>query len=431
MSLTSNKLSKYVNKYKLLTNQFAGIIGDIPLKKIDQVIKYENLPEEIQKNINLITIPKTHLIPVGSGTLKIQRYPSDVDIMNIIEKPISTENMLTFFINNIKQIVTNIKNDNSARFSDFKAGGLHWTADEILNEVKGNLTLRDACKILDVIKIDIFVPYNKRYIEMSTFFILKSSTGFINVDKDYFDNFDKSLFDDIQKYRTVKPFKAVKRFWSLLKIRNDLETMDKLEHLINSNVSLFSQINADIETLELILEKNVDYDKNFVIDEIDNFKDKINHILDIEFDDKFVYNNINNLKLSFENDNSKEEILTELRNLHDYILTIINRETNNYLKNINFSLPDKFVKSTTNPNTIFNHDTLVNMKCNLSESNEDISKEPESKEPESKEPESKEPESKEKDVKTCSKNSSQDSILEPYSHTIIASMILLVSIILI
>jgi hypothetical protein len=283
--------------------------------------------------------------------------------MDIIDKPISTENMISLFINNIKQILNNIKNDEHVKFSDFKAGGLHWTLDEVLNELKGNLTLRDACKIIDVIKLDIFVPYNSRYIEMSSFYILKSSTGFINVDKDYFNNFEESLFNDIQTYKDTKPFKAVKRLWSISRIRNDLETMGKLESLINSNVSLFSQINADLETLELMLQKNINYDKDFVIEEIDGFKDKINHILDIEYDDKLLYNSIDNLVLSFKNDRPSEEIINKLSSLHDSILAIINKETINYLKSINFSLPDKFVKSVIKPNTLFNHDTILNISA--------------------------------------------------------------------
>ena len=348
-----NKFLKYIFKNKHII-QSGGIIGDIPLNKLDQVIKTENLPDEIKRCINIMAIPNSHVIPVGSGTLRIQRFPSDVDVMNIVEKQLSTDDVITLFIDNIKRITTVIQNDNNILFSDFKAGKMHWTTDEILKEVKNGVSLRDACKVVDVIKLDMFVPYNRRYIEMSTFYILKSNTGFINVDENYFDNFEESLFNDIQTYKVSKPFKAVKRLWSMSRIRNDLETMNKLEVLINSNVSLLSQINADVETLELIIKKNVKYNKDFVLDEIKNFKDRTSHILDIEYNEKFLYQIIDNLVILFTN-NENNKILVELSKLHDYILSIINRETVNYLNIINFKLPDTFTETTAPLNTIFSH----------------------------------------------------------------------------
>ena len=351
-----NKFLKYIFKNKHF-KQLGGIIGDIPLNKLDQVIKTEDLPDEIKRCIDIMAIPKSHVIPVGSGTLRIQRFPSDVDVMNIVEKQLSTDDVLTLFIDNIKRITNVIQNDNNILFSDFKAGRMHWTTDEILNEVKNNISLRDACKVIDVIKLDMFVPYNRRYIEMSTFYILKSNTGFINVNENYFDNFEESLFNDIQTYRDSKPFKAVKRLWSMSRIRNDLETMNKLEVLINSNVSLLSQINADVETLELMIKKNSKYNKDFVLDEIKNFKDRTSHILDIEYNEKLLYQIIDNLVILFTN-NESNEILVELHKLHDYILSIINRETINYLNIINFKLPDTFTESIIPLNTIFSRASI-------------------------------------------------------------------------
>ena len=46
--------------------------------------------------------------------------------------------------------------------------------------------------IKDVVKLDIIGPYDERYLEMSTFFILKSASEYINVESDYFESFKKS-----------------------------------------------------------------------------------------------------------------------------------------------------------------------------------------------------------------------------------------------
>ena len=353
----NTKLKKYKGKYLTMKQQLGGIIGKIPLNKLDEVITYDDLPEEVQNYIKIITIPETHIIPVGSGTLRIQRFPSDVDVMNIVEKPISTDNIILLFIENIKNMVKTIRNSDKVMFSDFKAGHLHWTVDQILNERNGNLSLIDACKILDVVKIDMFAPHNRRYVEMSTFFILKSIDGFVNVDKNYFSNFQQSLFDDIQHYKDEKPFKAIKRWFSLSKITNDVEAMDKIEYLINSNISLLAQITADLETLKLMLEKKSKYNKPFVIDEIENFKERLSHILDIEFDEKQIINMIDNMSISYKYDSDERQ--DNLTKLHDYLLYIINRETVNYMKSINLEFPNTFNKSNASENSIFNHNTLV------------------------------------------------------------------------
>jgi len=344
------KYIKYKNKYLELKNQIGGLVNKIPTNKLTESIEFENLPSHIINYIKIITVPQTNISPVGSGKLKIQSYPSDIDIMNIVEKPISTNELVNFFIENIKKMINTINSTKNIFFSDFKAGGIHWSKDDILNGVKNNLSLANACKVVDVIKIDIFVPYNKRYIEMSTFFILKSNTGFVNINPNYFDKLKKSLSNDVQYYKLSKPFKAVKRFWSLSQITNDTNTLVKLEKLINSNVSLLSQINADIETLELMVEKDVNFDVNYIKESIYNFKYRTLHILDIDFNQNNFYSNLDELVLLFSNHKeNKNQIIKQLQKMNESLLNIINKETNDYLNSINFSFDYNFslIKFTT------------------------------------------------------------------------------------
>jgi hypothetical protein len=337
------KYIKYKNKYLELKNQIGGLVNKIPKNKLTESIELADLPSRINNYIKIITIPRTSISPVGSGKLKIQSYPSDIDIMNIVEKPISTDELIKFFIENLKNMINTINSTKNIFFSDFKAGGIHWSKDDILNGVKDNLSLVNACKIIDVIKIDIFAPYNKRYVEMSTFFILKSNTGFININPNYFDKLKKSLKKDIQHYKLIKPFKAVKRFWSLSQITNDTNTLVKLEKLINSNVSLLSQINADIETLELMVEKDVNFDVNYIRESIHNFKYRTLHILDIDFNQNNFYSMLDELLVLFsKHKENKNKIIKLLQKMNEFLMNIINRETNDFLNSINFSLDYDF-----------------------------------------------------------------------------------------
>lgn len=336
------KYLKYKCKYLELKNQLkGGVIGIIPTDKLLETKDIIDTPEQINNYVNLITIPDTKIIRVGSSINKIQPYFSDIDIMNIVSKNMTNDSLILWFIEELKKILSNVKNTPNTFFSDFKAGGEHWTVDEILVGKKNDLLLTYAIKIKDVVKLDIIGPYNERYLEMSTFFILESNEGYININDDYFSSFTKSLSKDIEEFKTTKPFKAIKRVWSLARIKKKIKVLDKLKDLIKSNIALLAQINADLETIELLLEHNSDYDINFIVRELNGFKEKISSILDIDLDHQKVDFMINNLILLFQNnpklEKNKKEIINVLTILHDHLLKIINKETYDYMDYINLT----------------------------------------------------------------------------------------------
>jgi hypothetical protein len=338
------KYMKYKIKYIELKKQLeGGLIHRIPKNRLVEDKQTLSVPQKIKDYVKMITIPNTKTVRVGSSVLKIQPYFSDVDIMNVVELPMDTEELITHFIKNLKSIVTNLINRKDRFFSDFKAAGMHWKPEEIMAEMKDGKSLRDSVKFKDVLKIDMIVPYNERYLEMSTFFVLKSKQGYINVEDDYFASFKKSLLHDIEKYKVSKPFKAVKRVWSYARISNDLNTLDMLKDLITSNIAIIAQINADIETIELLIEHNSDYDLPFTINEINLFKERLSNMLDIDFDEEKVDLMIDKLIYLFTNTNRSEEKnkekLEALGQLHDYLLTVSNKETLDYIQHIGFVFP--------------------------------------------------------------------------------------------
>lgn len=331
-------------KYKNKNDMYGGEIGNIDVERLKETKTNLQIPEKLKKYVEFITIPNTKIIRVGSSVAKIQPYFSDVDVMNIVDIPYDTDHVINLFVNHLKNIINKLLEDKEMFFSDFKAGEYHWKINEILSEKnEQNISLQNACKTKGVIKLDIIAPYNERYVEMSTFFVLKSNTGYINIDDDYFTNFKKSLLVDIDQYKLTKPFKAVKRVWSLSQLNNDSDTMTKLYRLVKSNVALLSQINADVETLILLLEHNSNYNNDFIVNELNGFKEKISHILDIKYDETKADILINNIIILFKNNDkkNKEELLESLKLLHDFLLEIINRETLEYLNSINYTFPTK------------------------------------------------------------------------------------------
>lgn len=332
-------MEKYL-KYVIKNDMIGGLIGRIkPEKLISSKSKYE-IPPQIKKYVDMMTVPNTLALRVGSSITKIQPYFSDVDVMNIINLEKNTNEVIDFFITHLKENIQNLITNKGAFFSDFKAGGMHWTIDEIMAGTKNGVSLQYACAIKDVIKLDIIGPYNQRYLEMSCFYILKSTSGYINVENNYFGNFKQSLLKDIQEYKITKPFKAIKRIWSLARMEKNINILDQLQDLIKSNIALLSQINADIETLILLVEKNINYDLQFVINEINGFRERMSHILDIDFDSEKLNLIFDILVMLFmNNSNNKNEIIERLTQAHDHLLEIINKETFEYLNQIKFVFP--------------------------------------------------------------------------------------------
>jgi hypothetical protein len=306
----------------------------------------------------MITIPDTETIRVGSSMAKIQPYFSDVDIMNIIYKKVNSENIVKFFIEELKKLIQQIIQNENTFFSDFKAGGLHWTIKQILEEKNNELSLYDACFIKGVIKLDIIGPYDGRYLEMSTFFILKSINEYINVESNYFDYFKKSLLVDIEHYQDSKPFKAIKRVWSLGRITKDIKTLESLKELIKSNIALLSQVNADIETIILLVEHKSKYNLKFVLNELDGFRERLSNILDIKLDFEKINLMIDNIKLLFKFTNlneSEKNIIGSLNKLHNYLSLIINKETLDYLESIQYKFP---VEKNNTMDNLSNDETM-------------------------------------------------------------------------
>jgi hypothetical protein len=262
--------------------------------------------------------------------------------MNVVHKQLNSLELVKFFIESLKTIVSNL-DEQTVFFSDFKAGGLHWTKQQIMDGFNGELALSDACFIKDVIKLDIIAPYNERYLEMSTFFVLKSLNEYINVESNYFESFRRSLLEDIAHYQESKPFKAIKRVWSLARLGNDNQILDLLHELIRSNIALIAQINADVETLILLVEHSSNYNLDFVLAELDGFRERLSPILDISIDVEKVNLMIDNIKLLFNFAESANEsgknIIGSLTRLHNYLLKVINKETLEYLTSIKYKFP--------------------------------------------------------------------------------------------
>lgn len=320
--------------------------------------------DDEKKYIELLSVKNdSFVLPIGSFTYKIQKYPSDIDINQTV---IIRNNNFGNILNSLKLIVSEIINSPLVYFADFKAGFddryepwdreyyiIRWNPDEILKGFKvlpeGKIiTLNEAIQMKGIIKLDIIAYTENRFIEASTFFILQKinpdgSSNYVNVPDDFFSLFVGDLKKEIKKYsspETLKLFKAVKRMYSLARLRKDITTLKRLAPMIDSNLSLLGQINADIETMGLMLEKIYFNMLPFkeLTKTLDSIGKRASTIIDIPLNIKFIANTLSQLKFQFNKlkdipgFKGKSAILPDLIKLHDYFLNVINQQTGYYMK---------------------------------------------------------------------------------------------------
>lgn len=340
------------------TTLYGGLIHEF---SSEQLLKQRN-PEFYttaeKEIIRLLTVKRSKnamVVPVGSFTFSIQKYPSDIDINeSVIIRSVDG------FVTDLKNMIRRIKKKKAKDiyFSDFKAGktesgeGIHWTEKEILkgktDQSNGGIDLVEALSQESVVKIDIIAVDSQRIIEASAFFVLYlgSIDNPVNVPINFFDVYVDGLKRDIEKYKEIKPFKAVKRLWSLMRLEKNTDVLRKLAPLIDSNVSLMSQISADLETIHLIVEKHGEDLNNQRLKAkfetiIDGFIKRLSTVDDIE---DLPYDELA-AKLEMLKDRIKrskfiqpKKMISLVENIHDQLNEIIKKETNNYLSHVGLKL---------------------------------------------------------------------------------------------
>ena len=213
---------------------------------------------------------------------------------------------------------------------------LRWKPQDILNgflKLRGNekLDIQDTIDMKSPIKIDVWALVDSKFIECTNFYILKGMDNngqciFYNVPDNYFDTVLESLRQQVEKFGYnnqknlfYKPYKMVKRMFSLSRLECNNNIYDTLLLIINGEVGQINQLSALIEVLILMMEKNVDVDYNLINNEVDNFKLILGKINKIKFNENCIYDTIDVFVHS--NDmNLKIEILEKLKKCFDKIV---------------------------------------------------------------------------------------------------------------
>lgn len=244
------------------------------------------LPSPIQAGIKLLTFQE-NLSLVGSITYKEHLYPADIDMREEIIICCSVDDAIKkVYAELVKKVKYVSSNFPDILFSDFKAGmyinadgeevPIRWLPEDIIRgyvfiskygqagEIK--VTLLDALREHSIVKFDIYVWYQGRYIEMSNFMIIIMDDGvntiLVNGEQpDYL----TSLLSDMQFYYDEgKVFKALKRLWTYSVATDNQKMVKLINPILSSRWAYLYQILADIEAIQDINKKIINKGLNFV-----------------------------------------------------------------------------------------------------------------------------------------------------------------------
>jgi len=225
---------------------------------------------------------------------------------------------------------------------------VRWTLDELLAGFKLlplglKLTLEEAIGHRSVIKIDVWLYLNQRYIEMTNWYMLtyKDSQGVIKNLSVKPEKYESSLLKDLYHYNDPainKYMKLAKRLWLYAVLKKNRQLMISLYPLFGSGASKMYQIVGEIETIKSILEKVKKASLETIISNIEDWKTRLgtvmSDILPIPVA-HVIYEKINSI---IKNKHKRDFILVTLDEVADKLTQYINRYVKLYFNRNNIKL---------------------------------------------------------------------------------------------
>jgi hypothetical protein len=226
---------------------------------------------------------------------------------------------------------------------------VRWTIDELVKGEKmlplqKKLTLAEAVSQNGVVKIDIWVYLNKRYIEMTNWYMLTytDSKGHLRNLSVKPEQYETSIKKDLKHYNDPavnKYMKLAKRLWLYAVLKNDKTLMLALYPLFSSGAAKMYQILGEIETISNILEKVEKPAMPTIIENIEDWKTRLGTILSDTL--PIAVDHAINKKIDtiIANRTKKEVMLVHLNDIAEKLNEYVNRYVKRYFarKNINVS----------------------------------------------------------------------------------------------
>lgn len=224
---------------------------------------------------------------------------------------------------------------------------VRWNLNELISGSKilrsgYNLTLEEAITHDSIVKIDIIAPINMRYTEVTNIYylILEDSKGNETIINKKLGKYLDELDKDINKYSSIlfrNSLKIAKRLWIKNNLLKNKKILELLYSLFFNGSSALNQIKEEAKTIYEIIEKYRNDDtvvkkkfktiKPILINQLDEFKKRINNIYDIKFDTVEIYKTLDKVNQS----KSIDILLKNITKFINIITPIIESNASKYL----------------------------------------------------------------------------------------------------
>lgn len=381
-------------------------------KRLLETKPYVSYPNDIKDAINYISFihhwnPKYIADPYGSYIYRIQKYPGDVDLYEVIDYFKTEGDTIEFFIKTIKNIIRHL--GKQYIYSEFKAGidenyeinigtlqngrftpsdniysvlfekfedglftddeyesmirALHligddfdsviydyvynlirekrilrWTKDEVLQGFKktnkNKIYLEDALQEKTMIKLDLIVLLNNRYMEITNLIFLNykqydgENISYIPIGLNWEDLFKSNLLNiDIEKLyysnKFYSPFKICKRMYAVMRQKSNFRYFNQLKYVLTGEVSQLYQIKSELDVIIIIIERTKKPDYNIIDKQLQDIKSRLNYIIGISKQDVIEFSKIINFIGRSNDKELRYEAIIELRQQIKYIIEFL------------------------------------------------------------------------------------------------------------
>jgi hypothetical protein len=224
---------------------------------------------------------------------------------------------------------------------------VRWSLDEMIKgskelPLKQVLTMAEAITRHGVVKIDIWVYLNKRYIEMTNWFMLtyKDANGKEQNLSVKPEQYESSIKKDLKHYNDPavnKYMKLSKRLWLYAVLKNDKKLMFALYPLFSSGAAKMYQILGEIETIGNILAKVEKPSMPTILENIEDWKTRLGTIMSDVLPITVDHNINKKIDAILANKDKKEVMLVYLSDIEEKLNEYVNRYVKRYFnrKNIN------------------------------------------------------------------------------------------------
>jgi hypothetical protein len=338
-----------VHEYPADIDMFESYNGCCSLEKVAKDIadKFKEIAQRIKSKTDIYLgdfkagIDHRYYVNIGKNTNNKLHYynPENIrkTILELKEKNLYSEEEANELLLKVIEHPT-IQEYNELDNLLQKRYTIRWTIDELFSGVKTlpldvMITLEEAVSQKGVVKIDIWVYLNNRYIEMTNWYMLtyEDSSGRVNNLSVKPDKYESSILKDLKHYNDPvvnKYMKLAKRLWLYAVLKNDKKLMFALYPLFSSGAAKMYQILGEIETIHNILEKIKKPSMPTIIANIEDWKTRLGTIMTDTLPMSIAYNINKKIDYIIENKNKKEVILVYL----DDISEKLNEYVNIYVK---------------------------------------------------------------------------------------------------